>query len=50
MEARQRWDDAAVEDSKARHAALSAADKQAYPRFTAFYDKSRAGLAAYLLE
>lgn len=107
-EARQRWGDKAVEDSKARHAALSAADKQAFlaeagaineelarcldaglpaddarvqdavgrhyrwvcvswtpdadsyvglgrmyvedPRFTAFYDKSRAGLATYLLE
>jgi DNA-binding transcriptional MerR regulator len=107
-EARQRWGDQAVADSKARHAALSAADKQAFmaeagaineelarcldaglpaddarvqaaverhyrwicvswtpdadsylglgrmyvedSRFTAFYDKSRAGLASYLLE
>lgn len=107
-EARQRWGDRAVEDSKARHAALSADDKRAFmaesaaineelarcldaglpasdaqvqaaverhyrwvclswtpdadsyvglgrmyiedPRFTAFYDNSRAGLASYLLE
>ena len=107
-EARQRWGDRAVEDSTARHAALSADDKQAFmaeaasvneelarcldaglpaddarvqaaverhyrwvcvswtpdtdsyvglgrmyvedPRFTAFYDNSRAGLASYLLE
>lgn len=107
-EARQRWGDKAVEDSQARHAAMSDAEKrdflaeaeainqelahcldaglpaddarvqaaverhyrwicvswtpdaQSYvglgrmyvedPRFTAFYDKSRAGLAPYLLE
>src|SRR6478752_5276995 len=30
VEARQRWGDQSVEDSKARHAALSAADKQAF--------------------
>ncbi|MBP1232046.1 DNA-binding transcriptional MerR regulator [Arthrobacter sp. PvP102] len=107
-EARQRWGDQAVEDSKARHAAMSDAAKKAFmqeaqdineelarcfdaglqaaapevqavvdrhykwvcaswtpdaegyvglgrmyvedPRFTAFYDKSRAGLAPYLFE
>lgn len=107
-EARQRWGDQAVDDSKARHAAMSDDAKQAFmqeahdinaelarcfdaglpadapevqtavdrhykwvrvswtpdaesyvglgrmyvedPRFTAFYDKSRAGLAPYLFE
>lgn len=107
-EARQRWGDQAVEDSKARHAAMSDAAKEAFmqeaqdineqlahcfdaglkaaapevqavvarhykwvcaswtpdaegyvglgrmyvedPRFTAFYDKRRAGLAPYLFE
>lgn len=107
-EARQRWGDQAVEDSKARHAAMSDAAKKAFmqeaqdineelarcfdaglkadapevqaavdrhykwvcaswtpdaesyvglgrmyvddPRFTAFYDRNRAGLAPYLFE
>jgi len=108
QEARQRWGDRAIEDSKARHAAMTDAEKKAFlqeardineelarcfdaglkadapdvqaavdrhykwvcaswtpdaesyvglgrmyvedPRFTAFYDKSRAGLAPYLFE